>query len=84
MQVKSSPPQQDTVADIVVLGQALYHWATLPPNVSYSLLYFCLIIITNVLGRRLSHTDLINIYSDHIQVIKTNFIWKTDLTWDVF
>ena len=34
MQVKSSPPQQDAVAeawtaDLLVLGQALYHWAAL-------------------------------------------------------
>ena len=37
MYVKSSPPQQDAVAeawtaDLLVLGQALHHWATLPPD----------------------------------------------------
>ena len=37
MYVKSSLPQQDAVAetwtaDFLVLGQALYHWATLPPT----------------------------------------------------
>ena len=36
MYVNSSPRQQDAVAeawtaDLLVLGQALYHWATLPP-----------------------------------------------------
>ena len=36
MYVKSSPPQQDAVvetwtADFLVFGQALYHWAILPP-----------------------------------------------------
>ena len=36
MYVKSSPLQQDAMAeawtaDFLVLGQALYHWATLPP-----------------------------------------------------
>ena len=34
--MNSSPPQPDVVAeawtaDLLVFGQALYHWATLPP-----------------------------------------------------
>ena len=38
--MKSSPSQQDVVvetwtAEPLVIGQALYHWATLPPNNEY-------------------------------------------------
>ena len=67
MYVKSSPPQQDAVvefwtADFLVFGQALYHWAILPPccNRMVSIMVFSLNIIlsdryTLCRGRDLNH-----------------------------
>ena len=50
MYVKSSPPQLDAVAvaltaSFLVLGQALYHWATLPPSLAIILIIIIVIHI---------------------------------------